>query len=422
MSRVGAGLVIATLAWDACGSVAGGQSDTLVQEIADYDRRIEHNRAVIRMKEAKRTDLDRDMASTQAALAEVEQRMAPLAASLETLATENEKGKGLLEAALAYPEIADTAKLDVFRKHYHSMRARLERVVGEKGRVSAEMETWQRRLAGLRQQRQALDDELEGLQFGTRVLLINRPVVVVASGECVMHEDITIRACKELALSNAKQEAVEKGGMSLVRSVTEVSQHNLTRDDLTVENAGEIRELQVTSPFTYASGGGYGKWVVTIRAIIQSHPPLEKENSGRLVLSRQSIDLSSQAEKPALQLKPSCVLSQFSLCYFDSLLKMTGIPPHADSYLMRAKQHIESFWVPPAVDVMGQESTVVIAFRAHRNGRISGVTIEQSSGILPYDVAGMRTILQSSPLPAFPPEITESVVDGHFVFTIGQSQ
>ena len=106
----------------------------------------------------------------------------------------------------------------------------------------------------------------------------------------------------------------------------------------------------------------------------------------------------------------------------DTTLKVPGMAPGSNAYLGRVRQRISSFWSAPPVDVTGQTYVVIVQFRLHRNGSVTGVTIERSSGNEYYDLAGKRAVLSAIPLPVFPPELTESYFDAHFTFTVGESQ
>ena len=106
----------------------------------------------------------------------------------------------------------------------------------------------------------------------------------------------------------------------------------------------------------------------------------------------------------------------------DSILKIPGIAPGSNAYLGRVRQRISSFWTAPPVDVTGQTYVVIVQFRLHRNGSVTGVGIEQSSGNVYYDLAGKRAVLSAMPLPAFPPELTDEHFDAHFTFRVGESE
>lgn len=106
----------------------------------------------------------------------------------------------------------------------------------------------------------------------------------------------------------------------------------------------------------------------------------------------------------------------------DTTLKVPGMAPGSNAYLGRVRQRISSFWNAPPVDAPGQGYMVIVQFRLHRNGSVTGVAIEQSSGNEYYDLAGKRAVLSATPLPVFPPELTEAYFDAHFTFAVGESQ
>jgi TonB family protein len=111
-----------------------------------------------------------------------------------------------------------------------------------------------------------------------------------------------------------------------------------------------------------------------------------------------------------------------SLKAVDTTLKVPGMAPGANAYLGRVRQRISSVWNAPPIDVTGRTYVVIVQFRLHRNGSVTGVAIERTSGNEYYDLAGKRAVLSAVPLPAFPPELTEPYFDAHFTFTIGDSQ
>lgn len=96
--------------------------------------------------------------------------------------------------------------------------------------------------------------------------------------------------------------------------------------------------------------------------------------------------------------------------------------PGADStlqrYLALVQSKIRALWVAPPVDVTGRSFQVVIRFRLHRNGSISNVVVEETSGNGYYDDAGKRAVQAADPLPEFPGSMSESTLDAHFSFTV----
>ena len=106
----------------------------------------------------------------------------------------------------------------------------------------------------------------------------------------------------------------------------------------------------------------------------------------------------------------------------DTTLKVPGIAPGSNAYLALVRHRISSFWSAPPVDSTGRSYVVIVQFRLHRTGTVTGVTIEQSSGNEYYDLAGKRAVLSATPLPVFPAEITDAYFDAHFTFTVGESR
>ncbi len=106
----------------------------------------------------------------------------------------------------------------------------------------------------------------------------------------------------------------------------------------------------------------------------------------------------------------------------DTTLKVPGMAQGSNAYLALVRQRISNSWNAPPLDLTSQAYVVVVQFRLHKNGTVTGVTIEQSSGNEYYDLAGKRAVLSANPLPVFPPDISDPYFDAHFTFTVGEPQ
>lgn len=104
----------------------------------------------------------------------------------------------------------------------------------------------------------------------------------------------------------------------------------------------------------------------------------------------------------------------------DTTLKVPGMAPGSNVYLAQVRRKISSMWAAPPVDVTAQTYRVVVKFRLHRDGSVSGVAVEQSSGNEYFDLAGKRAVVTANPLPIFPADLTDSYFDAHFTFTVGE--
>lgn len=131
--------------------------------------------------------------------------------------------------------------------------------------------------------------------------------------------------------------------------------------------------------------------------------------------------VSAPADAPS-KAAPQVEAKVPSIKAVDTTLKVPGIAPGSNAYLALVRHRISSFWSAPPVDSTGRSYVVIVQFRLHRTGTVTGVTIEQSSGNEYYDLAGKRAVLSATPLPVFPAEITDAYFDAHFTFTVGESR
>ncbi len=91
--------------------------------------------------------------------------------------------------------------------------------------------------------------------------------------------------------------------------------------------------------------------------------------------------------------------------------------PGSKVYLALVQQRIRDVWKAPPLDFTNHTYATVVRFRLHKNGSVSRVTIEQSSGNESYDAAGKQAVLSANPLPAFPPDLSHAYVDAHITLT-----
>lgn len=106
----------------------------------------------------------------------------------------------------------------------------------------------------------------------------------------------------------------------------------------------------------------------------------------------------------------------------ETTLKIAGQSQGPNPYLSRIRQQISRVWEAPPIGVVGQTYVVVVRFRLHRNGSVSGVGIERSSGNEYYDLAGQRAVLKALPFPPFPEEVADPYYDVYFTFVVGENR
>lgn len=78
-----------------------------------------------------------------------------------------------------------------------------------------------------------------------------------------------------------------------------------------------------------------------------------------------------------------------------------------DWYLSHLTSKVERYWQPPRGLPGENDLTVEVFFHILRNGQITNLSIQKSSGNETLDRLGLRTIRRSSPFPRLPPRFVE---------------
>ncbi|MFH1096568.1 MAG: hypothetical protein ABH886_04920 [Candidatus Desantisbacteria bacterium] len=125
--------------------------------------------------------------------------------------------------------------------------ASLQEIKSEKERIEGS-------LIALNKEKRAKEMEILGIQAELYDAELSKAVWVEGVGECIMDENKTMKQCEQLALEYARRDTVEKGGISLIESITEVKMFELTKDDIKKtakvniidqDNSGELAGLEI---------------------------------------------------------------------------------------------------------------------------------------------------------------------------------
>ena len=85
-----------------------------------------------------------------------------------------------------------------------------------------------------------------------------------------------------------------------------------------------------------------------------------------------------------------------------------------DFYLNLIITKIANNWLNPLRG--GRKISAVIYFRIQRDGTVTDVKVEKSSGNALFDQSALRAVMASSPLPALPESYTGDFLGVHFMF------
>jgi TonB family protein len=86
-------------------------------------------------------------------------------------------------------------------------------------------------------------------------------------------------------------------------------------------------------------------------------------------------------------------------------------------YFALIRRRISSRWFSPIVEEGDKKLRTIISFRIEGSGKISGISVERSSGNDYFDLAAKRAVFSSSPLSALPSDISAPYVNAHFRFS-----
>lgn len=124
--------------------------------------------------------------------------------------------------------------------------------------------------------------------------------------------------------------------------------------------------------------------------------------------------------EPQVRPTPQIDAKAPSIKSVDTTLKVSSTSPGSNAYLALVRRKISSMWSAPPVDVTAQVYTAIVRFRLNRDGSVSGVAVEQSSGNGYFDDAAKRAVINANPLPNFPADLPDSHFDAHFTFMVGE--
>ncbi|NIR48165.1 TonB C-terminal domain-containing protein [candidate division KSB1 bacterium] len=89
-------------------------------------------------------------------------------------------------------------------------------------------------------------------------------------------------------------------------------------------------------------------------------------------------------------------------------------------YLAVIQTRVQSNWEPPSPPARSSISRkVVVFFKIQRNGRITDITLETSSGDYVFDQAAVRAVTLANPLPPLPVDFRAPELPVHYEFEQG---
>jgi protein TonB len=90
-------------------------------------------------------------------------------------------------------------------------------------------------------------------------------------------------------------------------------------------------------------------------------------------------------------------------------------------YISRMRRKIAANWRVPEGS-QGADRFCRIYFRVHRDGSVSNVDVEESSGLFMFDQSAQRAVVQAAPMPPLPREYRDNYLGVHFSFAFREKR
>jgi periplasmic protein TonB len=87
-------------------------------------------------------------------------------------------------------------------------------------------------------------------------------------------------------------------------------------------------------------------------------------------------------------------------------------------YAELIRERIAQNWRTNGLDARSQSSPAIVSFTIMRDGNVRNPQIVQSSGNPTIDNTALRAVYESNPMPALPPQITDSYISAQFTFNL----
>ena len=87
-------------------------------------------------------------------------------------------------------------------------------------------------------------------------------------------------------------------------------------------------------------------------------------------------------------------------------------------YAELIRERIAQNWRTNGLDARSQSSPAIVSFTIMRDGTVRNPQIVQSSGNPTIDNTALRAVYESNPMPALPPQITDSYISAQFTFNL----
>ncbi|MCE5286081.1 MAG: SUMF1/EgtB/PvdO family nonheme iron enzyme [Pelosinus sp.] len=184
-----------------------------------------------------------------------------------------DKAKDEYERASKSVEFIKPEVMANLTQNYQEVKKKLDTANTNMQTAEYEVNAAQQTLNRLATEKQQTEVDIQSLKGDLFDLAMQEKVWVEGYGEAVQSEDKSPIQCKELALTIAKRDAVERGGKALIESLTKVELLQVKEDTITVTSYAQIVSSDDSGDygkFKKITEGDITKFVVKVRLQIMA--------------------------------------------------------------------------------------------------------------------------------------------------------
>ncbi len=170
-------------------------------------------------------------------------------------------------------DIISAEQLTMHLKEYKAADKKLNASEKELQKTKASLSLVESKINRLNEDKLQREIDILEMKARTYESQLSEGVWAEGYGECILDENKTMKDCQQLSLDYAKRDAIEKGGKSLVESVTEVEMFELSRDEIKKTSKVNIIDQDNSGEFGKARriiSGDVIKFVARVRIKVQS--------------------------------------------------------------------------------------------------------------------------------------------------------
>lgn len=184
---------------------------------------------------------------------------------------ERDRVKSKIQIMINNPDISDPDKLQLLQNENIILQQNIKKLKDRLSESIIIVDKRKNQLDNIASEIEGLKSNVNELRSEIKEIADSLTEIVEVTQECIITQSISPNECKVSAIENAEKMAIDLGGQSIIKAVTEMVNYQLTRDEVTREINAKIIQKQIDVNFDKGKGD-FGKYSVKIIAAVQNIP------------------------------------------------------------------------------------------------------------------------------------------------------